>query len=41
MYVCLTAPTTDLNGKQAAPDAEDDDWAALSHSEYREQFAAV
>ena len=24
MYVCLIAPTTDLNGKLAAPDAEDD-----------------
>jgi hypothetical protein len=24
MYVCLTAPMTDLKGKQAAPEAEDD-----------------
>jgi pyruvate dehydrogenase E1 component alpha subunit/2-oxoisovalerate dehydrogenase E1 component alpha subunit len=33
--------TADRVRREPTPDAEDDDWAALSHSEYREQFAAV
>ena len=33
--------TADRVRREPSPDAEEDDWAALSRSEYREQFAAV
>ena len=33
--------TADRVRREPSPDAEEDDWAALSRAEYREQFAAV
>jgi pyruvate dehydrogenase E1 component alpha subunit/2-oxoisovalerate dehydrogenase E1 component alpha subunit len=33
--------TADRVRREPSPDPEEDDWAALSHPEYREQFAAA